>query len=295
MRLNKSKIIIASLRILSWIPLPLIHGLGHIIGLFVYWIPNSLKKVAAINLQLCFPQMTAAERQKVLRQSLIESIKTGLEMGAMWFWPVERLNRLDQGITGLEVWQEAYQKGNGVIALTPHIGQWEFLSLFSQKYAPMVSLYRPPKLRDLDEFLVNARKRTGNRTVPTTASGVRALYGSLKRGHMAGILPDQDPGKTGIFAPFFGIQANTMNLITKLAERTKAPVIIAYAERLSWGRGYITHIHPVDYKSITDSDPVLAASALNKAIETCVREKPTQYQWIYKRFKKRPQGEVPFY
>lgn len=295
MRLNKSKIIIASLRILSWIPLPLIHGLGHIIGLFVYWIPNSLKKVAAINLQLCFPQMTAAERQKVLRQSLIESIKTGLEMGAMWFWSIERLNSLDKGIKGLEIWQEAYQKGNGVIALTPHIGQWEFLGLFSQKYAPMTSLYRPPKLTDLNEFLINARKRTGNTVVPTTPSGVRALYGSLKKGHMAGILPDQDPGKTGIFAPFFGIQANTMNLITKLAERTHAPVIIAYAERLPWGRGYITHIHSVDHTNITNPDPVLAASALNKAIENCVREKPTQYQWIYKRFKKRPQGEASFY
>jgi len=159
----------------------------------------------------------------------------------------------------------------------------------------MTSLYRPPKLTELNDFLVSARRRTGNTLVPTTAFGVKALYASLKKGNMAGILPDQDPGPSGIFAPFFGIQANTMSLVTKLAQRTHAPVIIAYAERLSWGRGFITHIHAVDSQEITDANSVAAASALNRAVELCVREKPEQYQWIYKRFKKRPQGEQKIY
>ncbi len=295
MKINKSKIIIHSLRVLSWIPLPVIHGLGSIIGSLIYWLPNNMRRVAFINLKLCFPELSVKERKHLLRQSLIESTKTALEMGAMWFWPLERLNRLDKGVQGLEVWQEAYQQGNGVIALTPHIGQWEFLGLFGQKYVPMTSLYRPPRLADFDEFLTNARKRTGNTLVPTNPFGVRMLYGSLKKGNMAGILPDQDPGNGGVFAPFFGIQANTMTLITKLAERTHSPVIIAYAERLPRGRGYITHIHAVDSEGILNKDPVIAAGALNKAVEKCVRENPVQYQWLYKRFKKRPKGEDNLY
>jgi len=254
-----------------------------------------MNKVAAKNLKLCFPELSLKERKRLLHQSLIESTKTALEMGAMWYWPIERLNRLDKGVKGLEVWQEAYQQGKGVIALTPHIGQWEFLGLFGQKYVPMTSLYRPPRLTDFDEFLVSARKRTGNTLAPTTPFGVRMLYGCLRKGNMAGILPDQDPGNGGVFAPFFGIQANTMTLITKLAERTHSPIIIAYAERLPWGRGYITHIHAVDSEAILNPDPVIAAGALNKAVEKCVREKPAQYQWIYKRFKKRPAGEDKLY
>jgi len=295
MKINKSKLIITVLRVLSWLPLPLLHALAVIIGLILYLLPNSLQRTAAINLQLCFPELSNKERKQLLRKSLIESAKTALEMGAMWFWSIERLNRLNKGIIGFETWQKLYQQGNGVIALTPHIGQWEFLGLFSQQYTAMTSLYRPPKLTELNDFLVSVRKRTGNILVPTTAFGVKALYASLKKGNMAGILPDQDPGPSGIFAPFFGIQANTMSLVTKLAQRTHAPVIIAYAERLSWGRGFITHIHAVDSQEINDADPMAAASALNRAVELCVREKPEQYQWIYKRFKKRPQGEQKIY
>ncbi len=293
--INKSKIIIATLRFLSWFPLPVIHGLGEVIGLLLYIIPNGLKRIAVINLALCFPELSKQERKKLLRQSLAESVKTVLEMGAMWFWSIEKLNKLDKGIVGFEIWQEAYQQGNGVIALTPHIGQWEYLGLFSQKYAPMTSLYRPPKLTDLNDFLVAVRKRTGNTLVPTTSFGVKSLYGSLRKGHMAGILPDQDPGASGVFAPFFSVQTNTMSLVSKLAERTHAPIIIAYAERLSWGRGYVTHIHLLDNKDMTNPDPIVAATALNDAIAMCIREIPSQYQWIYKRFKKRPNGEKKIY
>jgi len=124
MKINKSKLIITALRVLSWLPLPLLHALAVIIGLILYLLPNSLQRTAAINLQLCFPELSNKERKQLLRKSLIESVKTALEMGAMWFWSIERLNRLNKGIIGFEVWQKLYQQGNGVIALTPHIGQW---------------------------------------------------------------------------------------------------------------------------------------------------------------------------
>jgi len=292
---NKSTLIIAGLKILSWLPLPLLHGLAFIIGQLLYWLPNKLKKTAQTNLVLCFPNDSIEKRQQLLRKTLIESIKTALEMAAMWFWSIERLNKLNKGINGLEVLQTAIQENKGVIALTPHIGQWEFLGLLSYHYSPMTSLYRPPRLKELNEFLVNARKRTGNSLVPTTAFGVKSLYSSLKKGHMAGILPDQDPGNSGIFAPFFGIQTNTMSLVTKLAQRTDASIVIAYAQRLPWGQGYVTHIHPVNREGIIDKDPLLATGALNKTIEQCILECPEQYQWIYKRFKKRPENEAKIY
>ncbi len=291
----KTKFIIAILRILSWIPLPVLHGLAIIMGQCLYCLPNPLKRTAKINLSLCFPEMSLKERQILLRKSLIESVNTALEMGAMWFWPIERLNKLNKGVIGFEHWQTLCQQGKGIISLTLHLGQWEFLGLLSQQYIATTCLYRPPKLADLDDFLVKARKRMGNTLVPTTVFGVKSLYTSLRQGNMAGILPDQDPGNSGVFAPFFGIEANTMTLVTKLAQRTHSPITIAYAERLPWGRGFISHIYEVDRQEITDSDPIIASRALNKAIEDCVRKKPEQYQWVYKRFKKRPKGDKKVY
>ncbi len=293
--MNKSTLLINSLRVLSWLPLPVIHGLGIITGSLMTWLPNKPRRIAAKNLQLCFPDLPARQRQKLLHQSMIESSKTLLEMGAMWFWPVERLWKLDKGVTGRDHIEKILSQGRGVIALTPHLGQWEFLGMLAQSIAPMTSLYRPPRMEDFDRFLKTARKRLGNTLAPTSASGVKMIFSCLKKGEMAGILPDQDPGNSGIFAPFFGTEANTMTLINKLAGRSNAGIVIAYAERLPWGQGFITHIHAVNSEDILNKDPVISATALNRAIEKCVLELPAQYQWIYKRFKKRPENEAKLY
>ncbi len=295
MSLNKSQLAIAGLKFLSWFPLPVLHGMGFIIGSFLYRLPNNSRKIAQQNLTLCFPELSASERDKLLHQSLIESSKTLLEMGPMWFWPLKRMWRLDKGVVGREHIDNIRAQGRGVIALTPHLGQWEFLGMLAQSIAPMTSLYRPPRLKEFDQFLIQARLRTGNTLAPTTTSGVKLLYRTLRKGDMTGILPDQDPGNGGVFAPFFGIESNTMTLVHKLAEKTGAGIVIAYADRLPRGQGFITRIHPVDEQGILNREPVAAATALNQAVEMCVREQPAQYQWTYKRFKKRPEGEEKLY
>ncbi len=76
--------------------------------------------------------------------------------------------------------------------------------------------------------------------------------------------------------------------------KTGASIVIGYAERLPKGKGYHLHIRQADPK-ISDSDPLVSATALNKTVEDYIREVPSQYQWSYKRFKKRPEGEEKFY
>ena len=289
----KSALIISLLHFLSWLPLPIVHGLAFVIGQLMYWLPNSLKKAAIKNLELCFPQKTSKERDQLLHLSLIENSKTILEMGTLWLWSEKRIQSLNKGVVGQQNWQNAIDKNKGIIFVTPHLGAWEYAGLFDQ--TPLTILYRPPKLTAFGEFMLQARKRTGNIMVSTTASGVKTLYKNIKKGGWAAILPDQEPGSSGVFAPFFGIQANTMNLVNKLAQRTGAEVVFVFAERLSWGRGYIMHFQDCDQHAITSSDPIKAATALNDGVESCVRQLPAQYQWTYKRFKKRPEGEAKIY
>lgn len=289
----KSKIIIALLYFLSWFPLPLVHGLAFIFGTLLYLFPNSLKKTAAKNINICLPELSQHERKQLLRQTLVENSKTILEMGTLWLWSNTRLQKLNKGVVGLENWQNAIDKAKGIIFATPHLGSWEYAGFFDQ--TPLTILYRPPKLTSFGDFMLKARMRTGNILIPTTASGVKTLYKNIKKGGWAAILPDQEPGSTGVFAPFFGIQTNTMNLVNKLAQRTGAEVVFVYAERLSWGRGYIMHFLDCDQQAMTDPDPIKAASELNRGVELCVRQLPAQYQWTYKRFKKRPEGESKIY
>lgn len=283
------------LRLFSWLPLWLAQALGAAMGLLMSVIPNSLRQVARVNIDACFPNWPPARRKRLVRQSLVEDGKGVAELGALWLWPRGRVLPLVREVRGEEIIEQALARGRGVILAAPHLGAWEMSGIYLATRWPLTNLYRPPRLPELDAHIRAARERGGATLVPTDASGVRALFKALGRGELVGILPDQEPAlESGVFAPFFGIDTNTMVLLPRLAQKSGAPVLFVFAERLTWGRGYILHIEPapdgIDHKEIS-----VAAAALNQGVERCVRQIPAQYQWSYKRFKKRPKGQKKLY
>ena len=159
--------------------------------------------------------------------------------------------------------------------------------LYYSSRHPLTILYRPSRL-GLDGLSRQGRGRLGGKVVATDASGVRTLLTSLRAGEVLGILPDQDPGEEGgVFAPFFGISASTMTLVSRLALKSQVPVFLTWAERLPRGRGFILHLRVLSEVTAAGS---LAESvaALNRSVEAAVRSLPAQYLWAYKRFKTRP-------
>lgn len=270
--------------------------LGSFMGMLLYRVQNPARAVARRNIELCFPEKSLEEREALLRSTLRESGKAVLELSAMWLWPMERLRKLHRGFVGIEHYDALRARGKGVIALTPHLGQWEFLGLLAPGHVgSMSSLYRTGKLGVWEERIKRARERGGNHLQPTTVDGVRAIYAALKRNEMVGILPDQDPGRGGgIYAPFFGIDAFTMHFVARLAIRSGVGVVIAYAERLPDGSGFRSVIRPVD-PAINRGPLEQSVAVMNQAVEDLVRERPDQYLWMYPRFKRRPKGEDSLY
>ena len=115
---------------------------------------------------------------------------------------------------------------------------------------------------------------------------------ALKGGRLLGLLPDQQPKVgEGSFAPFFGVEALTMTLLSRLAARANVAVVFGFAERLPRGAGFRVHFLPAP-AGIDAEDERTALTALNAGIEACVRVCPAQYQWTYKRFSRRPAGEA---
>lgn len=283
------------LRLMSWLPLPVIHRIGALLGRVFYLVNNDLRTTARTNLKLCFPEWDAARREQLVRDCLQETAKATLESGALWCWSAERVLRLVKQVSGGELLEYAMARGKGVILAIPHLGAWEVVGLYGSKRWPMTSLYRPPRMVGLDAMIRGGRERAGARLVPTDAGGVRALYKALNRGELVAILPDQDPDReSGVFAGFFGVQANTMTLLSRLTRKTGATVLFTYAERLPEGAGYHLHIAPAP-ESLSDEDAMTAARSLNQAVEQCAKTLPAQYQWAYKRFKTRPEGERRIY
>lgn len=288
--MSRAALIEQLLRLLAHLPLPLLHAWGALAGTLAALIPNSARHTARVNIELCFPDRSIACKQTLARCSLRESAKALLELGPLWHRHPQQVLRLIRDVEGGEILDAAIANGRGMLIVAPHLGAWELLQVWVAKRTSLHALYRPPRQTDLEELINRARGRSGAHFWPARPTGVRAVYRALHAGAAIGILPDQQPPGEGVFAPFFGIPAKTMTLFGKLAAHSRAPIVLGWAERLAYGQGYRLHWDRVDV-AVRDPDPIRAATALNRAIETAVRQQPCQYQWSYRRFSRRPDGE----
>jgi KDO2-lipid IV(A) lauroyltransferase len=295
-KLRYAQRLIRLLRFVSRLPLPLIHALGILAGSLLWLLPNQQRHIAHTNLTLCFPQLRAAGRRRLLRQSLVETGKTMLELGPLWCWPGTRVLQKIRSVSGEHGWQQAFAGNRGAIIVTPHLGAWEVAGLYIASRYPLTAMYRPSRLgATLDEFIKHARERLGGQYVPAETGGVRAVFQALRRHEVVGILPDQDPDRdSGMFAPFFAQPAFTMVLVSRLALKYQVPVFLIYAQRLARGHGYALHFEKLP-EPIRGADLAASVATLNRAVEQAVRRQPQQYLWTYKRFKKRPPGSSKLY
>lgn len=292
----RTRLITGLLRLLARLPLSFNRVLGLGIGSLLAHTPNSLRRISTINLELCLPELSKQQHRRLLRRSLIETTQTVLEAGPLWLWPPDQIRALMiQPVIGEDAVKAALQAGRGVILATPHHGSWEMAGHIAAVRWGITSLYKPPRLAGLDQLIRRGREQLGAQLVATDAKGIRSLYETLSRGGAIGILPDQDPGQSGgVFAPFFGIPANSMILLSRLARKTGAPVFICFCERLPGTQGYQLHCLPAP-AGIDAADAPRAVTAMNAGIEACVRLRPEQYQWSYRRFRTRPAGQPNLY
>lgn len=277
------------------LPLRLSHQLGSWLGRAFLLGNNEQRRIATINLERCFPELNSSQQQQLLLKTMQETGKTLLESGRIWQSNKQTFFDLVQEVHGEQYLQQALTKGKGVILACPHLGNWEAINLYCSASHPLTSLYRPPRLENIEHLVRQARERFGAKLVPTNAQGVRSLYQALAHNELVMILPDQDPRDSGgHFATFFGIQANTMTLLSRLAHKSGASVLCSYAERLPQGRGFAIHFEPA-VSELYEKDMSTSVTALNQMVEQSIRRIPAQYQWGYKRFRTRPPGERDFY
>ena len=252
------------------------------------------RHTAERNLERCYPEMSGEERDRLVLDSFRHYLCAILETGRNWYWPLEKLQSLCDGIENEKLIWDSLETGRGGVALAPHFGAWEYLGMYLQGIEDIAILYKPPSNPALGKALLSRRRRGGGNLIPATASGLRKLYAHIRAGKGAGILPDQQPSAgQGRFAPFFGNQALTGVLVPRLVQRTNCVVVATVCERLEGGR-YKVHMLEVD-DEIYSADLVTSLAAMNRAIEQCIAIDPAQYLWSYRRFKAQPKGAEPFY
>lgn len=258
--------------------------LGRLVGDLAYLAGGRLKKTTATNLALCFPELTPAASDDLVRSSLRHTGCFAAESGMLWSRS-DRWKSLIVAVEGGEIIDEARESGRGVLVLVPHFGNWEILNLFLGARYGLAALYDPPRIPDFDAIVREGRTRTGSVMLPPTAGGIRSLYSNLKNGGVVALLPDQVPATTaGEYAPFFARPAFTMALAYRLVAKLRPRLVMAHARRLPDAAGF-----SLGFEALTNLETCTAQieflAAMNRAIEQLIGTDRAQYQWEYKRFK----------
>jgi len=272
------------LRLLALLPLRVLHGIGSGLGRLLLWRRGRMVHNTAVNLRIARPSLDDAGQAALLHEVMVESGKSASEIVKVWGAGAERALELVREVRGAALLDAALATGKGVIIAAPHLGCWELLNYWLCRRTPMAILYRPPRIAAIEGLLRKVRGALAPEQVRADGAGVRTLYKRLAAGGTVGILPDQKPrAGEGQFAPFFGRQALTMVLLPRLAARTGATVLFAFAERLPRGAGYRIHLLPAP-PGLADADLGIACCALNQGVQNCVELAFAQYQWQYKRY-----------
>lgn len=291
----KGRLLVAILRIFSCFSLAFAQKMGCVIGVVLSKFPTRLKTTAQKNLALCFADASVQERQRLLQQTFIHTGMLSAEMALAWFWPTEKCFKQIKNVYHKDVVDTALAEGKGVICIAPHLGNWELLNYYYMHYYSGMAMYKPAKIQALDHLILRGRKKSGLKVVPADSTGVKAVFKHLKAGGITFILADQEPDEaSGVFVPFFGVPTLSMTLVAKLTQKTGARVIASYAARRD-NHGGFDVVHKAGSDKLYSKDTQQAVIAMNELIESCVLDIPEQYQWTYKRFKRRPGHGARFY
>lgn len=265
-------------KVLSFLPLVVLHALGWCMGWMMFGFSPVYRK------RLLAHSALAGVSRKDQWRSVGAAGALVAELPSLWVASTFHVSW--EGRASIE---QALQLSKGILFLTPHLGSFEaaaraYATEFGVRGHPMTVLFRPPRQAWLRGLVASSRARPGLKTAPTTLAGVKQLARALKSGECVGLLPDQVPPKgLGELSPFFGRDAYTMTLAVRLAQQTGATVLIAWGERLPWGRGYRIHVQRMEQAWSTEL--AIAVRQMNAAMESLVLRAPHQYLWGYARYK----------
>src|SRR5688572_14024813 len=263
--------------LLARLPWPLQRGLGRAVGAVLRVALPARRKVAVRNLELCFPELTASARDDLLRESFAQ-LGIGLfEFARAWWGEVGPL-RPGLRVEGLEHLEAARAGGRGVIVVSGHFTTLEIAARLMCDHAPLAGMYRPHDQGAMEWAVKRGRLRYA--TAMFGREELRPALRHLKQGGLLWFAPDQDTRRgDSVFVPFFGRPAYSLTSTHQLARLSGAAVLAFAHERRADG-GYTLRLAPA-FADFPSKDATLDTARVMAAIETMVRQVPSQYLQIH--------------
>jgi KDO2-lipid IV(A) lauroyltransferase len=282
--------LVGLLWLMHWLPLPLLRGIGWLLGRLLYAVGRDRRKVALTNLRLCFPEKSETEREDLARRHFVAFSRAVLDRTLGWWASKERLERIIR-IHGVEHLTDP--EGKPVILLSPHFVGLDAGATRISMFIVGCSVYSNQKNPVFNKLLYDGRKRFNDTVLFSRQEGMRGIIKAMKAGHQFYYLPDMDFGpKESIFVPFFGVQAATIPGVARLVRLTGAKVVACITRQVA--DGYEVEVMP-PWDNFPGASVEADTEFVNRFIEGQVLRMPEQYFWLHKRFKTRPPGEQRFY
>lgn len=286
-----TRIVLVLLQWVARLPLTWVRALGWLLGGVLYGVLGSRRRVVWINLGLCFPQWTDAQRRACARQVFVLFAQSWLDRGWLWHAPPEVVRaRLSLGGAVQELEGDA-----PTVLFAPHFVGLDaaWTALTQQVPRRFATIYSAQANAVSDAWIFAGRQRFGTPEMVARLAGVKPIVAAVRKGEPLYLLPDMnfDPGES-LFVPFYGVPACTVPSLPRFAKLGRAKVV-PVVTRLT-PQGYDVQVLPA-WRDYPTGDVEADTARMNRELQGYIDAMPAQYYWVHKRFKDRPHGEVPPY
>lgn len=277
---------LGTMRLLAFFPYRIQLAAGRLLGRLAGFILGKRRRIATVNLALCFPQLDSAERDALLDQHFESLGMTLIEHGLGWWASAATVEKLVE-VRGAEHLRQAMTDGRGVVLVAGHFASLEITGrAFGALFPTVGALYRSSRNPFIDEILKRLRHKSVPLLIPK--QNMRGMVRALRQGRPIWYAPDQSYRRTmSALLPFCGEPAMTNTALSEIVRLGNAAVVPLVPRRLPDGGGYVLEIFPA-LDNFPGESPEADALRVNALIEAQIREIPEQYYWIHRRFKDRP-------
>ncbi len=300
------KLVIFVLQLLRGWPLPLLRTVGTGFGYILWALLARRRHVVLVNLQLCFPNLSAQERDRWVRQVFIYFAQSFLDRAWLWHGHDIVLRQRLRLMGAVEELQ-----GNApTVLFAPHfVGMdvgWLAMNFLTPENRNYAGIYAEQTNKAMTDWIRVGRSRHNKgRALPTQVSnkdGVRGVLKAIQSGSPLYVLPDlnYEPNDS-LYIPFFGIPSATLPILAryaKLGGKNGVPAKVVPIVTRMTSKGYDIEIHPAWQNYPSGSAPAnLEADTrrMNQELEQWIRTMPAQYYWVHRRFKDQPNGQASPY
>lgn len=282
---------LALMRLFKHLPLSWLRALGWAVGRLLFLLALRRRRIAEVNLALCFPEQSAAQRRQTVQRHFVLFAQAWLDRSWLWEGSPEVVRRrllltgqvqaLQETVPTLLFAPHFVGMDAGWIALTAHVER-RFCGLYARQRNPL-----------LDQWMADGRRRFGEPHIVAKSAGLKALVTALRAGEPLYLLPDMDYGpRDSVFVPFYGVSAATVPSLSRFARMGGARVL-PIVSRLTPDGYEVTVLPP--WQDFPTEDVVADTVHMNQQLQQWIDAAPEQYYWVHKRFKTRPNGEPSFY